>query len=418
MSKANNASSHLSSCQAGALDLLEKTADNIFLTGNAGTGKSFLIRRFLKERDRKTFPIVASTGVAAVIVGGRTFHSFFGLGIMEGGLERTIERALGEKRVVKRLCGINGFILDEVSMISGPALRAAETICRLARRKKIPWGGARVIAVGDFAQLPPVNPGDESKDWAFLDEAWLKSDFTPIVLKTLMRTEDPDFVRILSFVRHGLVNDEVRDYLNAHVDPDPQDARATFLFPMRVQAERYNMKRLAEIEHPLVEFPTHYSGRDFAIEKLKTNAPIPEHLKIKKSAMVMIRVNDPSFRFVNGSVGTIEEITDQMLLIRLNNGRLVELEKMTFAFLDAEGNEIAHASNFPITLAYAMTIHKSQGVTLDRMVVDLRRLWEPGQAYVALSRLRSGNGLTLTGWDEASIRVDPIVVEFHAGLAE
>lgn len=156
-----------SPCQQKALNFLETSADNIFLTGRAGTGKSYLVRYFLKDRDPKTFPVVASTGAAAIVVGGRTFHSFFGLGIMEGGIEKTIERATKDRRVVKRLQKIGGFVLDEVSMIPGPALRAAEIICRIARKKHLPWGGARVIAVGDFAQLPPVTRGSQKKRMGF-----------------------------------------------------------------------------------------------------------------------------------------------------------------------------------------------------------------------------------------------------------
>lgn len=406
----------LSPCQQKAFELLDKSADNIFLTGSAGTGKSFLVRKFLQDRDRKTFPIVASTGVAAILVGGRTFHSFFGLGIMEGGVERTIEKAAGDRRVTKRLRAINGFILDEVSMISGSALKAAEAICRLTRGKKMPWGGARVIAVGDFAQLPPVNRYGEDKEWAFLDEVWQRSEFKSAVLNTILRTQDEEFVRILNFVRHGVVNDEVRAYLARKVDADVEDPRATHLFPTRLMADRYNSKRLAEIDAPLRDFVTEYAGNERSVDQLKKNAPIPEVLKIKKSAQVMIRINDPGFRFVNGTVGTIEDINSELLTVRLKKGTLVELGKETFSLLSPEGQPVATATNFPVTLAYAMTIHKSQGVTLERLVADLRGLWEPGQAYVGLSRLKSGDGLSLTGWDEASIRSDPTVAAFHESL--
>ncbi len=177
-----------SPCQKAALRLLQEDTANPFITGAAATGKSFLIREFLKNRDRKKFPVVASTGSAAVWVGGRTFHSFFGLGIMEGGLDRTVDRALSNRRIVNRLKKTEGFVLDEVSMISGTTLRAAEAIARFARGDERPWGGMRVIAVGDFAQLPPVTPSGQ-RDWAFLDETWLRSDFTLVLLRTMLRSE-------------------------------------------------------------------------------------------------------------------------------------------------------------------------------------------------------------------------------------
>src|SRR3989338_9161263 len=197
------ASQLLSPCQEKALHFLKQNSENIFLTGCAGTGKSFLMRQFLKDKDRKIFPVVASTGAAAVLIGGRTFHSFFGLGIMEGGVQKTIERALQEKKLCRRLRKIRGFVLDEVSMISGLALRAAEAICRMARKNKEPWGGARVIAVGDFAQLPPVNIHGSEKEWAFLDPVWDQSRLIPCVLKTVMRTEDQQYIRILNAIREG-----------------------------------------------------------------------------------------------------------------------------------------------------------------------------------------------------------------------
>lgn len=407
---------NLSPCQENALNILTKTRDNVFLTGRAGSGKSFLIRHFLKNKDRKIFPIVASTGAAAVLVGGRTFHSFFGLGIMEGGVEETIRRALGERRVVKRLCKIEGFVLDEVSMIPGPALRAAETICRTARKKNLPWGGARVIAVGDFAQLPPVNPHGRAKEWAFLDGTWEKSRFTAILLKTMMRCRDQDYMEVLNDIRDGVVSERVRTYLDGRIfseDEIHKERDTPRLFPKRDMAEGYNGRRLEEIQKPLMEFPTTYTGDPRSVEVMKRNAPVPEVLRLKESALVMIRANDPSLQYVNGSLGNVVKVKGNTMNIRLKGGKEVEVERTQFSLLSADGREIATATNFPVTLAYATTIHKAQGATLEGMVCDLKRLWEPGQAYVALSRLRTGSGLTLTGWDASSIRVDPEVVEFH-----
>lgn len=415
-----SASKKLSPCQQKALDLLEKTQDNLFISGRAGSGKSFLIRHFLKGKDPKLFPIVASTGAAAVLVGGRTFHSFFGLGIMEGGFEKTIQRALANRNVLNRLHKIEGFVLDEVSMIPGAALKAAETICRKARYSSEPWGDARVIAVGDFAQLPPINRFGEKKDWCFLSESWEQSKFTPIVLQSIMRSQDLEFTSVLNYIRDGIVNDEVKNYLNSKTDSEysfENTPDTTHLFPRRDTAEDFNRKRLFEIESPLREFHSEYFGDSKNIDQMKRQAPIPEILQLKISALVMIRQNDMDLRYVNGSLGYITEMNDDSLKIKLKKSDLeIELEKTTFSLLDAEGAVMASASNFPVTLAYATTIHKAQGATLDELVCDLRRLWEAGQAYVALSRLRKGDGLRLLGWDGASIKVDEEVKRFYQGL--
>ncbi|EKD41612.1 MAG: hypothetical protein ACD_73C00624G0002 [uncultured bacterium] len=408
---------NLSVCQEQALKQLTQSSENIFLTGFAGSGKSFLIRHFLKDKDRKTFPVVASTGVAAVLIGGRTFHSFFGLGIMEGGVAQTIKRALEDTRVIKRLKKVEGFILDEVSMVSGPTLMAAEAICREARKKDLPWGGARIITVGDFAQLPPVNPYASHREWAFLEDTWEKSAFVPLILKTIMRTVDHEYSHVLNAIREGIINKEVRDYLDSKVKPLSGESGMTHLFPHRQTAEEFNLKQLLAIKKDLKEIPTTYLGNARAVEMLKKQAPIPENLQLKESALVMLRVNDPQLAYVNGSLGHITKISDETLTIKLKNKREVEIEKTSFSLLNADGQEVAAARNFPVTLAYATTIHKAQGATLDAMVCDLRKLWEPGQAYVALSRLKSGDGLTLMGWDEQSIRVDPQVVAFHRSLS-
>ena len=410
----------LSACQEKALAVLREQKGNVFLTGHAGTGKSFLIREFLKDKDRKQFPVLASTGTAAVLLSGRTFHSYFGLGIFEGGVQSTIERALDNKRVVKRLREAQGFVLDEVSMISGPVLRAAEAIARLARKIHAPWGGLRVVATGDFAQLPPVGATTSRREWAFLDEVWTASEFVMLPLHTAMRTKDPEYLRVLQDVRVGQLSEDVRCYLNRKLDPESaQDevAKATVLFPHRAPADQLNMSRLARLGTPLHEIQTQYTGEARALESLKKNAPIPELLQLKEGALVMIRINDPSYKYVNGTLATVQKVGKLTLGLELKNGRGLELEKHSFSLQDADGNVLASALNFPVSLAYATTIHKSQGATLDHMICDLRRLWEPGQAYVALSRLRSGDGLALLGWEESSIRTDPDVVAFY-GLTD
>ena len=403
----------LTDCQARALATLDGT-DNVFVTGGAGTGKSFLVRRFLADRDAKTFPVLASTGAAAVLVGGRTFHSFFGLGLMEGGPEATIEKSCRNRQVVRRLRKIEGFVVDEVSMLSGVTLAVAEVICRRIRESELPWGGIRVVAVGDFAQLPPVERSTGAvRGWAFRDPVWAWSGFQVTALKAQTRVRDPEHMNMLQSVREGLVTPEVTEYLNARMQGDADAFEGTRLFPRRDETERYNMFRLNDLDGYAQEFPTMFAGDERAIESLRKSAPVPEVLAIKENALVMLRQNDPQGRWVNGSTGHVRTIRAERLSIELLNGRLVEIEKATFTMLNAEGEEVAVAVNFPVSLAWATTIHKSQGATLDRLRVDLSRLWEPGQAYVALSRVPYGSGLSIERWSPRSIKTDPAVLAFY-----
>ncbi len=405
----------LTNCQARAFCALNGSG-NVFVTGGAGSGKSFLVRHFLSGKDSKVFPVLASTGAAAVLVGGRTFHSFFGLGIMEGGVEATVEKAAKNRQVVRRLKKVSGFVVDEVSMLSGATLRAAEIIARRVRDSDLPWGGLRVIAVGDFAQLPPVERHSKTRGWAFLDPVWAWSGFSNFYLETQTRCQDLEFMKILAEIRQGRVSDAVVQFLNSKVSQASDDFDGTRLFPRRDQTESFNLRRLEAIDKPLHVFQTIYSGDARAIESLKKYSPIGDALALKEGALVMLRQNDPQGRWVNGSTGHVLKVQPGRVNIELLNGRRLELEKATFSLLDSEGEITAAAVNFPLSLAWASTIHKAQGSTLDRMSVSLASLWEPGHAYVALSRLTQGSDLSIESWDPKSIRVDSDVIEFYRQL--
>ncbi len=406
----------LTPSQKEALRLLEESAENIFLTGGPGTGKSFLIRLFL-ERQKEAVPVVASTGAAAILVGGRTFHSFFGLGIEQGSLDHLVEKAAGKAPVRKRLRGAKILVIDEVSMLSRLALDAAENIARRLRHNNLPWGGIRIIAVGDFAQLPPISRNND-RAWCFSASAWKRSVFQRAVLTEVKRTEDAEFLEILEEIRWGRVSEKVRIFLDSRlVAEDKVDRNIPHLFPRRQQTEAFNGMRLAELSGVSRVYPTEYGGSPAFRERLMRDAPVPPLLELKEGALVMLRINDPRQRYVNGTVGTVLEMLEDVLFLKVL-GRQLEIEPFRFSLMSDEGEEIAYASNFPVHLAYASTIHKIQGATLDRVHADLRSLWEPGQAYVALSRARSAAAVTLAGWHEKSILSDPRVRAFYDGSLE
>ena len=404
--------SQLSEEQIYALDMCE-SGENIFLTGGAGSGKSYVIREFMKNKDEKQMPILASTGAAAVLLGGRTFHSFFGLGIMEGGPKATLDRLMEDKRALKRIRQVEGVIIDEVSMIPGDALMVAEAISQIARESTLPWGGLRVIAVGDFGQLPPVTRSGQKRDWCFLNDVWKRTDFQTCQLKLNQRIQNIDFLNVLADIRDGQMTTRVREFLEEHTKAHDEDHPGTRLFPRRDQSEDYNQKKLAEINEAEVIVDSIYLGEQRYIEILGKSAPVPAQLKLKIGCRVLFLKNDMQRRWVNGTRGTLTHYEADHLIIRKEGGREVKVEKISFSMLDAEGNAKASVIQFPVILAYATTIHKSQGATLDELWCDLGALWEPGHGYVALSRLRDPAGLHIVRWSPRSFIVDPEVQKFY-----
>ncbi len=406
----------LTPSQETGLHALQNTTANIFLTGGPGTGKSFLIQEYLKRADTE-IPVVASTGAAAILVGGRTFHSFFSLGILQGGADQVIEKAVKNSGLRSRLRNLKTLVIDEISMLSREAFDTAERIARQVRHSDLPWGGVRMIAAGDFAQLPPISP-DRDKSWCFRAAAWRRSNFQKVVLREVKRTEDAEFLEVLEEIRWGRVTERVRAFLNSRVMlAEEIEADVPHLFPRRAQTDAFNKNRLEQIHEPLRAFETEYEGDPYGIERLKRDAPVSALLELKKGALVMMRVNDPRQRFINGTVGHVLEVQDDAIYVEAR-GRRLEIEPFTFSWLNADGEEAAMARNFPVSLAYASTIHKIQGTTLERLHADLNALWEPGQAYVALSRARNAAALTLARWGESSIKADPVVQAFYEDRLE
>ncbi|PIR23105.1 MAG: RRM3/PIF1 helicase-like protein [Deltaproteobacteria bacterium CG11_big_fil_rev_8_21_14_0_20_45_16] len=398
--------------QSRARNLLDNSKSNLFLTGTPGTGKSALVQDFMATQDRKRVVALGSTGAAAILIGGRTFHSYFALGILQGGKQAAIEKAKGNRQLRSRLRKTDLILIDEVSMLSGEVLDCAETLARFHRESDEPWGGIRIIAVGDFAQLPPVTRSGYAKDWAFRSKAWEFAEFENLEFRQVCRTQEQDFVEILDQIRWAYWSDEVESFLGSHQNDPDEDA--SHIFPRRYQTESFNRMSLENLEGMMMEFPTRYYGSQIYIEKLQKEAPIPAVLELKEGALVMLRVNDPKQRFVNGSLGKIEVCEPHRVCVKLlDRNRVVEIDKFSFSFINADGEEVAVAENLPLSLAYANTIHKTQGATLDKIHVDLASLWEPGQAYVALSRVRSADGLTIGRWSRDAFQADPEVKAFY-----
>jgi len=403
--------------------------DNVFVTGAAGTGKSYVFDKFFWSPECRNrydeIPILASTGAAAILLGGRTFHSFFGLKNMQGPIRRIIEEATESRFVQRGLREAECVAIDEISMLSAETLDAASQIASIVREDPNPWGGLRVLASGDFLQLPPISHAEQVATWAFQGEVWKRSNFRTALLREVVRSKEEDFVKVLHKIRKGIYDDEIFYFLRDRMitAEDLEQFQGTRLYPHRRSVDRINRKYLDELPGEPLVFETTYDGDERYFDRLGRNIPIPkDHLELKVGALVMVRINAFDLSYVNGSLGTIVEIDPegQWITLQMLGGRRGEISfgKQDFEWKNASGKVVARARNFPLTLAWASTIHKAQGATIDNVCVDLRGVWENGQSYVGLSRVRSVEGLKVMGWDEGSIRCDPSVVAYYDALED
>ena len=396
---------------------------NCFLTGMAGTGKSTLLKQFIAESFRRV-DITAPTGVAALNVGGMTIHRFCGmlLGPQAGQsnddyfavLERDPRRSIlaGFSRV--RRCEV--LVVDEISMLPGRQLDFVEFLFRRLRGRDEPFGGCQVIATGDFLQLPPVRLGDsEPHDWAFQSPAWKSAEFKTLVLETVRRQDEPLFVRALAQFRIGHVWGDTARLLQSRVRNFPP-ANLTRLYTHNTQVEKWNNFQLVGLPGDETVLEAAQSGPELQRAFLVKNLLTPATLRLKPGAMVSFTVNrtvpgSDKPEFVNGQVGVVEEIRPGAILVRKSNGSFINVEPFTWRY-DARDPESGTFTQFPLRLAWAMTIHKSQGLTLDAAYLDIRAAREPGQAYVAVSRVRTLAGLNFKEWFKG-LHVSPEAIQFY-----
>lgn len=416
----------------GQQQALEKLLEggNVFLTGAAGTGKSFVVQRFLEEKGDTRIALLATTGAASIIIDGRTFHSFFGLWNFHGNYDEMVRSALQMRSLYDRLRGTQCIVIDEVSMLNSRTIKAGEEIARRVRGIDAPWGGLQVIATGDFCQLPPVTTArdrDEGfcekgeTDWVFRSDVWDESGFETVELTEIMRTSEARFMEILRKLRMGVRDDEVQSFLEERIIGaiPAQNSDSPMLFSRKAQVEECNTVRLSRLQGRSWTFRTVYNGDEPGIKKMKANCPLDEELVLTEGALVMIRVNDPNgypYQYANGSLGHFLEhdAETDVLRIRLKSGQDTEIRRKEFHWKNGDGRVSASAINFPVNLGYATTIHKSQGATMDNLIVDMGNVWESGQAYVALSRVRGEEGLRVLRPSRGKVFLEDAVKKFYS----
>lgn len=401
--------------QSEALDIL-KTGAHVFLTGEAGSGKTHVVNAYaayLREHE-VGFAVTASTGIAATHIRGMTIHSWSGIGIYSELSDDDVRRIAENRYVTKRIRRASVLIIDEISMLDGRILSLVERVCRKAKKSGLPWGGLQVVLVGDFFQLPPVSTEGAAARFAFESSAWDALSPTVCYLTEQHRQEDDRFLEILSAIRRGTFSTEHRVHIESRLisaESLPEED-LTRLFSHNANVDSINGAELRKLPGKTYSFVMSVRGPDNLVATLKRGCLSPERLDLKEGATVMFTKNNPGEGYVNGTLGVVTgfESARKYPVVRTRDGERVTVEPAEWTI--DEGDEVlAKISQLPLRLAWAMTIHKSQGVSLDAAVMDLSQTFEFGQGYVALSRVRRLSGIHLLGVNEKAFLVHPSVAE-------
>ena len=405
--------------------LLEDTDCNVMITGAAGTGKSTVLREFVKSTG-KTCVVLAPTGIAATNVGGQTIHSFFQL---PPGIIRSED--INKSRFAPIYERMDVLVIDEISMVRRDLFDAMDQILRRYKDSNQPFGGVQLILFGDMYQLPPIVTDEDSSilyqkyenysNYFFDSSAYKELDLMIVRLSHVYRQSDSTFLGILTRMQKNVLTSEDIDILNKQVQCD--DSNHVVLSTVNRTVEEYNMQHLNELPGPEAAYSASKAG-DVNVK----DAPAPEKLVLKDGARVIFLVNDSKGRYYNGSLGTVTSLSKDSVNVKLDcNDEVISLGKYDwniYKYIFEKGNICKEPkgsiSQIPLKLAWAMTIHKSQGQTLEKALIDLKyRPWEHGQTYVAFSRLRSLSGLKLkTPLRKEDIKVDLRVMEWENSLAK
>ncbi|MBP6855061.1 MAG: AAA family ATPase [Candidatus Pacebacteria bacterium] len=400
--------------QREALNIL-KTGASVFLTGEPGAGKSYVIREYVDYLHEHGIEpaITASTGIAATHIHGQTIHSWSGIGIKDFLSPYDLE-ALSEKEyLVKRLKNTTTLIIDEISMLSSSTLDCVDKVCRKLRDTDEPFGGVQVVLVGDFFQLPPISNANSLKDFAYNSKAW--TALAPVVcyLSEQHRQEDPELLSLLSAIRRNEVEEMHFEYIQSRINTGEQISESiTRLFTKNVSVDALNSQSLGKLTGMDHKYNMDSKGKASMVEALKKGCLSPEVLVLKKDSVVMFTKNNPQAGFANGTLGKVVDFDSlsHYPIVLTRGGRRITVEPAEWV-IEEDGKVRARISQLPLRLAWAITVHKSQGMSLDAAVMDLRDVFEYGQGYVALSRVRTLAGIYLHGINQKSLQVHPGVLE-------
>ncbi|KAK9153661.1 hypothetical protein Sjap_001141 [Stephania japonica] len=407
---------------------------SVFITGSAGTGKTFLLQQAIEvlrqiHKPSRVF-VTASTGVAACALTGQTIHSFAGIGLGLGSQRQLFCRA--SKYAESNWENADALVIDEVSMISGELFDKLDYIARNIRRSSKPWGGLQLVVTGDFFQLPPIiKPSFFSsyptKEFAFEAKCWSKSFDLQVELTRVFRQSDTQFVNLLQGIRRGHIDNDLVNILHQCKKKPVKysSVEAPRLYPRNQDVRRVNEERLRKLGGEIVEYRAVDTGKEPWKSQLK-HGIVPDELQICLGARVMLIKNiDVKVGLVNGAVGTVIGFVESECRILEAISSTGVLPKVKFDYGEEKVMEVetwhvmkgvkvcATREQVPLILAWALSVHKCQGMTLDVLHTNLSRAFGCGMVYVALSRVRSLEGLHLSGFDSSKIKANPKVLEFY-----
>ena len=402
-----------------------KRRDNIFLTGAGGTGKTSLVKMFMRNHAGSRYIAVTSTtGTSALLLNGTTIHSYLGIGCGNSSIDVIVQKIFSWSWLRKRWLSLDCLFIDEISMLDPDLFDKIEEIARIVRNSKKPFGGIQLVVSGDFCQLPCVG----TDRFCFEASSWNKCIDHTIYLTEIIRQNNPVFQEVLNSIRMGDITEQVREVLDSRVGVELHNTfgiKPTKLYSKNIDVDRVNneeLDTLAEDGRQFYEYEMEFhvysgvSNKETVIEKYKKSCNAPLTLQICKGSQVMLLKNlDMENGLANGSRGVVIGFVNEMPVVRFLNGeeRLIEHNEW-----EVEENEkrILQARQIPLKVAYAISIHRSQGCSLDYAEVDLSGIFEYGQAYVALSRVKSLEGLSIVSIDYDLIVAHPKAVEYYMSL--